>query len=328
MINPLKYIRNTTVGLALGSGGAKGLSHIAVIDYLESMRIPVDMISGSSIGAVIGAVYLCGNMNRLKEDMLSFSRTEFLAIADITIPKSGLMKGKNFINFLTKYIPADSLIEDLPKPLAIIATDYFTGKPIVFRKGNILEAIRASVSIPGVFVPATYGNTFLIDGGVANPLPVDVVKKMGAGFTVAVNLHPGLKVSRLKKYVKNGADKFGINLFQDDVHYADEKQSVSVHEHQNDHAGWFKNIEQWLSRDKEKDLYPSIFEVLSQAIDIMEYVNTVNTLKYHTPTVLIEPDLLQVGTLDFHDAKNILTAGYAASAEKKFELIRKIRFWM
>jgi len=328
MINPAKFFRNRKVGLALGSGGAKGLSHIAVIEYLESIKIPIDMISGSSIGAVVGAVYLCGNLSKLKEDMLSFSKKQFLSIVDITIPKSGLLKGVNFINFLKNYIPEDKKIEDLAKPFAIVATDYYTGKPIIFRKGNVLEAIRASISIPGVFVPAVSGNTFLIDGGVANPLPIDVVKKMGAGLTIAVNLHPGLKISKIKKYVKSGAGKIGIDLFTDELQYADDKHSVSVPDQGNGNDGWFKNIDQWLKTGKEKKYYPSIFEVLFQAIDIMEYVNTGNTLKYEKPTVLIEPDLLQTGTLDFYNAKKIIEVGSAASADKKNELIRKIKFWI
>ena len=331
MINPVKFFRNRKVGLALGSGGAKGLSHIAVIEYLETLKIPIDMISGSSIGAVIGAVYLCGNMTKLKDDMLSFSRKELLAIADITLPKSGLIKGNNFIKFLSKYIPADAKIENLPKPLAIIATDYYTGKAIIFRNGNILEALRASISIPGVLIPAAYGNTFLLDGGVANPLPIDVLKDMGAGLTIAVNLHPGLKVSEIKKYVKKSAEKIGIKIFPEEIQYADDKQSITIPDGKK-YTSLLKNIDQWITRkkekDKEKDFYPNIFEVLFQSIDIMEYVNTRNTLKYHTPTVLIEPDLLQTGTLDFYDAKRIITVGYAASAEKKFELIRKVKFWL
>lgn len=328
MMNPAKFFRNRKVGLALGSGGAKGISHIAVIEYLESIKIPVDMIAGSSIGAVIGAVYLCGNLDKLKSDMLLFSKKEFLNIADITLPRSGLLKGNKFIKFLTKYIPADAKIEDLPKPLAVVATDYFTGKPIIFREGNILEAIRASISIPGVLVPAVYRNTFLLDGGVSNPLPVDVVKKMGAGMTIAVNLHPRLKVSEIKKYVKKGAEKIGIELFPEDLQYADGNHSVSVPDEIKNDGGWFKSINQWLYHGIEKNNYPSIFEVLFQAIDIMEYVNTQNMLKYNPPTVLIEPDLLNTGTLDFHNADNIINGGYAASADKKFELIRKIRFWI
>ena len=328
MLNPGKFFRNRKVGLALGSGGAKGLSHIAVIEYLENMKIPVDMIAGSSIGAVIGAVYLCGTMSILKEDMLAFTKKELLSVVDITLPKSGLLKGNSFVKFIAKYIPEDAKIEDLPKPLAIVATDYYTGKQIIFRRGNILEALRASVSIPGVLIPVTYGDTILIDGGVANPLPVDVLKDMGSGLTIAVNLHPGLKVARIKKLVKSGARKIGINIFPENIKYADDNQSVVIHEQKKSYTDWFKNIEQWISKEKQKDVFPSIFEVFFQAINIMEHVNTQNILKYHKPTVLIEPDLIHIGTLDFHNAKNIITAGYAASADRKNDLIRKIRFWI
>ncbi len=343
MLNPFKFLRNRKVGLALGSGGAKGLSHISVIEYLEGLQIPIDMIAGSSIGAVVGAVYLCGNLRKMKDDMLSFSKKDFLSAVDMTIPKSGFIKGDNFKKFLTKYIPADRKIEELPKPLAIVATDYYTGKPVIFRKGNIIEAVRASVSIPGVIIPAVYGDTFLLDGGVSNPLPIDVVKDMGAGFTVAVNLHPGLKVTKIEKYVKSGAEKIGLNIFREDIHYADEdkkneEKKVSVEDINNlspekrIQAKLKSKIDNWLVRKKEKkeqqDIYPTIFEVMFQSIDIMEYVNTQNMLKYHSPTVLIEPALLQTGTLSFNDAKNIFAVGYAASAEKKFELQRKIRLWI
>ncbi len=329
MVNPLKYLRNRKVGLALGSGGAKGLSHIAVLEFLESMNIPVDMIAGSSIGAVIGAVYLCGTLDRFKSDMLSFTKKEFLSFADITLPKSGLMKGKGFVRFMERYIPAGTTFDDLPKPLAIVATDYYAGKQLIFRKGNVLEALRGSVSIPGVLVPVAYGDTFLLDGGVTNPLPVDVVKDMGARLTVAVNLHPGLKHSRIKKIVKGGAESLGVNIFRDDIEYADDvfKPDAGKKSLKN---GWFSSIEHWLKKGKgeEKGVCPSIFEVMFQSIDIMEYVNTTNNLYYHKPTVLIEPDLLNTGTLDFHRAKKIIMAGWAASDEKKFELIRKIKFWI
>ena len=198
------------------------------------------------------------------------------------------------------------------------------------------------MSIPGVLIPPVYGDTFLLDGGVSNPLPVDVVKDMGAGLTIAVNLHPGLKVSKIKKYMKEGAEKIGINLFPEDIQYADnekveseqvDKKSEPESLEKKINSKIKKSIDQWLTwkkekkERKEKDIYPSIFEVIFQSIDIMEYVNTQNILKYHSPTVLIEPDLLQTGTLSFNDAKNILTVGSAASAEKKFELIRKIKLW-
>ncbi len=327
MINPLRIFRNRKVGLALGSGGAKGLSHISVFEYLAGIGIPVNMIAGSSIGAVVGAVYCCGNLKKLRDDMLSFSKKELLSVFDITVPRSGLLKGNDFIEFMKRYIPEDAKIEDFDIPLAIIATDFYTGRGIVFRKGNVLHALRASVSIPGVFVPVSYNGTFLIDGGVANPLPVDIIKRMGAGFTIAVNLHPGLKISRVKKYVKSGAEKLGLNVFGDELHEVDTLKGVNLPDEKKQ-SGLIKNLEQWISGRKGNIEYPSIFEVLGQSIDIMGYANSEIILKHYKPTVLIEPDLLTIGTLDFTDSYRIITEGFRACDEKKSELKRKIKFWI
>jgi len=327
MKNPLRIFRNRKVGLALGSGGAKGLAHIAVFEYLAGLGIPVDMIAGSSIGAVAGAVYCCGTLEKFRHDMLSFTKKELLSVFDLTVPKSGLLKGNDFTDFMKRYIPYDAKIENLNIPLAIVATDFNTGKGIVFRKGNILEALRASVSIPGVFVPVAYNDTFLIDGGVANPLPVDVVRALGAGFTIAVNLHPGIKTSSVKRYVKSGAEKIGITAFSDTLPEIDDRKGVTIPVEKKQ-SGWMKNLEQWISAKNEKTVYPSIFEVLSQSIDIMGYANTVNMLKHYRPTVLIEPELLTTGTLDFTDAYRIITEGFRACSAKKSELKRKIKFWL
>ena len=202
MSNPLKFFGNRTVGLALGSGGAKGLSHIAVVEYLRSMEIPIHMIAGSSIGAVVGAIYCVGALDRFKQDILKLTLREMLKYMDPVVPRSGLIEGKGFVKFLERYVPPAALLEELEVPLAVVATDYATGAPVVFRSGNVLEALRASVSIPGVLVPVRYRDTLLVDGGVSIPLPISVVRGMGAGLTIAVNLHP-LRKRGLRHLVKS-----------------------------------------------------------------------------------------------------------------------------
>ena len=157
------------------------------------MEIPIDFIAGSSIGAVIGALHGIGALGRFKEDILKFTFRDMLGYMDPVVPRSGLIEGKGFVKFMERYIPRDAKIEELKTPLSVLATDYGTGMSVIFRKGNILEALRASVSIPGVLMPVKYGETLLVDGGVANPLPINIVRGMGAGITVAVNLHPRLK---------------------------------------------------------------------------------------------------------------------------------------
>ncbi len=331
MFNPLKVFRNRKVGLALGSGGAKGLAHISAIEYITGMGIPVDMIAGASIGAVVGAAYCCGSLEKLKKDMLGFSKKELFSIFDITVPRSGLLKGNDFVKFMAKYIPADAKIEELKVPLSIVATDYYSGEAVVFKKGNVLEAVRASVSIPGVFVPVVYGDSFLIDGGVANPLPVDVAYKMGAGFTIASNLHPGLPISPMTDFVKRQKKRLGIGKRKDDMKTVDDRRGVSIPD-EKPYRAWFKNVEEWISKKQakkeEKQFYPSIFEVMSQSIDIMGFVNTQNMLRDYRPTVLLEPALLSYGTMDFYRAYEIITEGFRACEERRSELSRKIKLWI
>lgn len=329
MMNPLKYFRNRKVGLALGSGGAKGLSHIAVIEYLESMGIPIDMIAGSSIGAIIGALYAFGAMGKFKEDMLRFSNRELLSFMDPVMPRSGLIEGKGFVKFMQRYIPASAKIEDLKIPLAILSTDYINGESVVFRSGNLLEALRASVSIPGVIVPVRHGASLLIDGGVANPLPINIVRDMGAGLTIAVNLHPRLKKRGLRQYVATPAAAT--------VGMADPKSGGQAESPQGAErkalltgASWIKAMEQWMrpgNRNGKTDM-PNIFEVIAGSVDIMEYVNTALLLKYNSPTVLIEPDVTDIQTLDFADAKKIIDEGHRACLLARKTLVRKVAAWV
>jgi NTE family protein len=329
MLNPLKYISNRKVGLALGSGGAKGLAHIAVIEYLVSMGIPIDMIAGSSIGAVIGALYACGTLGKFREDMLKFSLRDLLAFMDPVVPRSGLIEGRGFMKFMGRYIPNIATIEDLEIPLAVLATDYISGMSVVLRSGNLLEALRASVSIPGVLVPVRHGESVLIDGGVANPLPINIVREMGAGITIAVNLHPRIK----KRGLRHSADAHvtaaavggeAINAGHSGSAQKAEKRNILPG------AGWVRAMEHWLrpgGRKRKKEM-PNIFEVMAGSVDIMEYVNTALLLEYNTPTVLIEPDIIDVQTLDFADAKRIMEEGHRACVLARGTLVRKVAAWV
>lgn len=324
MLNPLKYFGNRKVGLALGSGGAKGLSHIAVIEYLESMGIPIDMIAGSSIGAIVGALYASGTMAKFKHDMLGFTIRDLLKYMDPVMPRSGLIEGKGFVRFMERYIPRNAAIEDLNIPLAVLATDYISGESVVIRSGNLLQALRASVSIPGVLVPIRHGKSLLIDGGVANPLPVNIVRSMGAGLTIAVNLHPRLKKRGLRHYVDTPVEADATGAGHAGSAQNQEKKALLPG------VGWIKTIEQWLKpgdKKKEKSM-PNVFEVIAGSVDIMEYVNTALLLKYNSPTVLIEPDVTDVETLDFADAKRIIDEGRRACALAHKTLVRKIAAWV
>ena len=157
----LRVFGKQRVGVALGSGGSKGIAHISVLEFIDSLGIPVHMISGSSIGAFVGAIYSVGALKKLKEDLLKMKRLEMLPYFDPVFPKSGILGGKKVMEFMRRYIPVDTRIENMQIPLGVVATDLGTGRAVVFKSGNLLDALRASISIPGIFEPVRYRDRVL-----------------------------------------------------------------------------------------------------------------------------------------------------------------------
>ena len=173
------------VGLVLGSGGARGLAHIGVLKVFEENGIEIDMISGASIGALIGALYSAEmNSKKLKKDALSMNLNKLF---DYTISRSGFIKGKRIENFLDERL-GNLKFKDLKIPLYVTAFDIDNNQEIVFNRGNVAKAVRSSISIPGVFFPTRNGGKNLVDGGVVDPLPIEILKKKGADIIIVVNV--------------------------------------------------------------------------------------------------------------------------------------------
>ena len=181
------------VGLALGGGAARGLAHIGVVDVLQKEGIPIDMIAGTSVGALVGAVYAQGKDCEVVKDLaLSINMTKMMSLADLAIPKTGFIGGKGIIKLLEKVIGSDVKFEDLDMPLAFVATDIITGEEVVINQGSVLDGIRASISLPGIFTVAKWNDRYLVDGGLVNPVPVSILRQMGADFIIAVNVIPDI----------------------------------------------------------------------------------------------------------------------------------------
>ncbi|WP_394232631.1 patatin-like phospholipase family protein [Niallia oryzisoli] len=177
------------IGLALGSGGARGFSHLGVIKVLVEHGIPIDYIAGSSMGSLVACFYGAGiDMDRLYKLSTAFKRKYYL---DFTVPKMGFIAGKR-VKELIRVFTKGKRIEELMIPVSVVATDLMTGEKVIFRSGPIAEAVRASISIPGIFVPEKQNGRLLVDGGVVDRVPVSVVKEMGADIVIAVD------VSRVK----------------------------------------------------------------------------------------------------------------------------------
>jgi len=182
------------IGLALGGGAARGLAHIGVLEVLEKEDIPVDMIAGTSAGAIVGALYAQGkSAGRIKELALDTGWRRLVSLVDLTLPRSGFIEGTRIKNLL-KSIMGDIDFSELKIPLSCVATDILNGEEVVISDGPVLEAVRASISIPVIFTAVKWRDRYLVDGGLVNPVPVGTVREMGADFVIAVNVIPPIGV--------------------------------------------------------------------------------------------------------------------------------------
>lgn len=178
------------LGLVLGGGAAKGYAHIGVIKYLEELNIKPDIIVGASMGSLVGGFYAKGyNADEMAKIALKIDKKKKKELFNIHIAKSGFIDGKNIVKFLKPYL-GDISIEELSIKYAAVATDIEENNEIVIDRGDLIQAIRASISIPVVFFPHKYQGRILIDGGFINPVPVDITKNLGANKIIAVNVLP------------------------------------------------------------------------------------------------------------------------------------------
>jgi NTE family protein len=183
----MKKIKPPKIGLALGSGAARGLAHIGVIKVLEENKISIDYIAGSSIGAVIGGLWASGlGIAKIEKIALDMTNRDMFSLADPSVGK-GLIKGERIKTFIESNLSVKDF-KDCQVPFAATATDIKTGEIVILDNGNMADAIRASISMPLVFQPVERDGKTLVDGGVGAPVPVEMVRKMGADIVIAVNL--------------------------------------------------------------------------------------------------------------------------------------------
>ncbi len=181
------------LGLVLGGGGARGLAHIGVLRVLEREHIPIACVAGTSMGGLIGALYAAGvAIERVEAEVVRLSRvTEQMRLVDFELSAAGLsVRGRRIYNMLAELLGEELTFADLRLPLAMVSVDVRTGRPVTLQGGLVIDAVRATISIPGVFTPVDLGDYRLVDGGVLDNVPVDVAQALGATHTVAVDVLP------------------------------------------------------------------------------------------------------------------------------------------
>lgn len=306
------------VGLALGGGGARGWAHIGILNALEEADIKIDYVAGTSVGALVGAVYTTGALNQLANFANEITIDNLLPLVDVSFPNLGLIEGKRVYDLITEYL-SDKNIEDAKIPFRCVATNFLLKKEVVFQSGSMVDAVRASISIPGIFVPFKQGNVYLVDGGVVNPVPVSVVEDMGAEVIIAVNLNKEPKTERASS--KDESNSSQSNTEDEPM----DETSQQHQEQQQSESGMVQNLTQRYERfknilkdtkDNIDDWLPdaetglNIFDVIGNSINMMEQQVTQVNLVDYSPDLLLEPDLSDCGIFDFHRAKPTIQKGY------------------
>lgn len=188
--NNLSQTKRPKVGLVLSGGGARGFAHIGVLKVLSAAGYKIDLIAGTSMGAIIGAAYAGGYAPETIEELaIKFSRLkEIIKLLDINPPRKGLLVGNRVKKYLEKIFKEQPLFSDLSIPFGLNAVDLISGREITFYSGELLPAIMASISIPGIFAPVKLNEYYLVDGGLLNNLPVSIARSMGADIVIAINV--------------------------------------------------------------------------------------------------------------------------------------------
>ncbi|MEZ4771029.1 MAG: patatin-like phospholipase family protein [Caldilineales bacterium] len=181
------------VGIALGGGGARGLAHIGVLKVLQREGIFPRLVAGTSMGGVIGAMYAAGlsaEQMEAEAAKATSGRTEMIRVVDVNLSQTGIVRGARIYNYIAEIIGLETRFSDLRRPLSMVAVDLNTGREVVLNTGRVADAVRATISVPGVFKPVEIGPLRLVDGGMLNNVPVDVARKMGADVVIAVDVLP------------------------------------------------------------------------------------------------------------------------------------------
>jgi len=286
------------VSLVLSSGGARGYAHIGVIEALEKNGFSVVSITGCSMGAVVGGLYAAGGLALFKNWACQLERSDVFKIYDFAFSSRGIIRGKRVFHEIEQFIP-DRNIEDLPIPFRAVATDINSQKEVVFERGSLYKAFRASSAIPAVVKPASYDNLELVDGGVLNPLPIGFAPRKKGDIIVAVDVNANIPFSSWPLTVTEVEEDIKI-----------ENQ-------------WSELVKKWFQKDSKptakNNRRTGFFDLMIKSIDMMQDRITEHTIAEHKPDILVQVSRAAGSTFDYHKAEKLILAGHEAF-EKALEL--------
>jgi NTE family protein len=300
------------IGLALGSGSARGWAHIGVIDALAEAGIEPDIVCGTSIGALVGAAYVAGRLTDLRQWAEAATWREIIGLMDVRFSGGGLIDGKEVVEFLRR-LGIGAPIASYAKAYAAIATDLATGREIWLQSGPIHEAVRASIALPAIFSPARIDDKWLVDGGLSNPVPVSVCRALGAEVIIAVNLNGDLLGRRFEAERDASTAAASTSVSNEFLDRVLSNLPAALRE---------QTAQIALQLLPQKSSAPGYFDVLANSINIMQDHITRTRLAGEPPHVMLLPRLRDMGLMEFDRAKEAIAEGRTC-VEQALPMLRR-----
>ena len=280
--------RKPRIGLALGSGSARGWAHVGVIRVLEQAGIRPDLVCGTSSGALVGAAYAAGELDHFEKWLLGLRLTDVFSLMDVNLG-GGLIKGERLMDFFRSQF-VDRPVDELEMPFAAVATALHSGAEVWLREGSTIDAVRASIALPALFTPVMRDGRILVDGGLVNPVPVSLARAMEADIVIAVDLN---------------SDILGRHTHKE-------------HEPETDGAEtgeWLDKLQRRLSSlmpANDEPHSPAMLDVVAASINIMQVRIGRSRMAGEPPDLTVTPRLSQLGLFDFHRSREAIQEGKRA----------------
>ncbi|MCC5856442.1 MAG: patatin-like phospholipase RssA [Idiomarina sp.] len=308
-------MKKIKVGLALGSGAARGWAHIGVIRALEDMGVEVEIVTGTSIGSLVGGAYAAGKLDDLESWVKDMDRWQVFNLLDFGLTNGGVISGEKVFKFAREKF-GKLKVEELERRFAAVATDLYTGREIWLKDGDVFEVARASCAMPGLLSPKAYDGRWLVDGALVNPVPVSLARALEADFVIAVHLNSQVHVNDddLPAEDQNPSTLAELESRQD-------KTPRERSSNQNVFQGFLSRSQDYFEQVKEKlsrePTSPGVFGVMAGSIDIMQERITKARMAGDPPDILLQPKLGDIGLLEFEQGSHAIKIGYETTMRMK-----------
>ena len=311
-------INNARIGIALGSGSARGWAHIGVLQALKEMGIEPHIVAGCSIGALVGAAYASDQLDEMEAMVKALKWKDIVGYLDMSVMGGGLIQGDKIASFLRKHVK-EADIESMPRHFAAVATDLESGREVWLQQGDLLEVVRASVALPGLFTPYKQNGRWLVDGGLVDPVPVSLCRAMGAEIVIAV----GLNVDIVGKHSRTNHTQKKSSIIDKKIDENEDENNLALWDRISNQLEKVTHLRKNILLSRlfgEKIESPGLIDVLAGSINIMQDRISRSRMAGDPPDIMLSPRLSHLDLMEFDRGTVAIEEGVACVERMRAEL--------